>query len=139
MPKLPGVNHEQAVKLIGKDSTRDGMNWYLHAGGDPVAQDELCREEILMRVSFSIPIRGETFHITVRVDLSTSQVIGDLKRVLTSESGQRWAMFIFLRHLGRSDSALSMHIKLLDDTGDTEEVWHAVVSLSGQVLHMHQQ
>lgn len=92
-----------------------------------------------MSVSFHVTIRGETFSGMVTVDLSTGKVTGKLRQTLTSESGQRLAVFIFRRSLGRSDSAISMHIKLLDARGETDEVWHAVVSLNGTVLHLHPQ
>lgn len=93
--------------------------------------------ESLMSVSFSVTIRGETFHVSVTVNLSAGEVVGGLKQMFTSEGGQRRAVFIFRRGLGYSDSAISMHIKLLNAQGETEEVWHAVVSLSGTILHLH--
>jgi len=37
------------------------------------------------------------------------------------------------------DSAISMHVKLLNTEGQTETVWHVVVDLQGNVLHLHSQ
>lgn len=92
-----------------------------------------------MTVSFSLTLRGETFSVAVAIDPANGQVVGSLRRLYTSESGQRRAVFIFRRGLGRTDSSISMHIKLLNAAGETEEVWHAVVSLSGAVIHLHVQ
>jgi hypothetical protein len=41
--------------------------------------------------------------------------------------------------LQRFNSDISIHIKLLSALGQTEEVWHAVTSPWGQVIHLHQQ
>jgi hypothetical protein len=90
-----------------------------------------------VRVSFDITIHGENFRVALVADLSAGQVVGKLRRLITSDSGQRQAIFVFRRGLGRSDSSISMHIKLLDATGETEEVWHAVVTLSGEVIYLH--
>ncbi len=93
--------------------------------------------ESLMSISFRVTIRDETFHVSISVNLSAGEVVGELKQTFTSESGRRRAAFIFRRGLGYSDCAISMHIKLLNAQGETEEVWHAVVGLSGAILHLH--
>jgi hypothetical protein len=92
-----------------------------------------------MRVSFSVSIEGETFSQSVEVDLLAKAVVGDLISQVSSRSGKRLAVFVFRRQLGRLDLAISMHVKLLNTEGQTETVWHVIVDLQGNVLHLHSQ
>ena len=64
-------------------------------------------------------------------------VVCGLKQMFTSTSGRMLAMFIFRRGLESADSAISIMIKLLNDDCRTDEIWHAVVDITGEVIHQH--
>jgi hypothetical protein len=91
-----------------------------------------------VKVSFSVAIRQKTYKVTVTTDLSAAKIMGNLRQAITSECGRQGAIFIFRRGLQRFNSDISIHIKLLSALGQTEEVWHAVASPWGQVIHLHQ-
>ena len=124
-------------RFCNEDPAKVEFNWFAYANNNPITSVDKTGKETLVEINFTLTINDETFDCSITIDLSRSAVVGALKQMFTSRSGQALAMFMFRRGLGATDSAISLMIKLLNDDGSTDEVWHAVVDLAGEVIHQH--